>query len=90
MLLGIGAYVGYSFIKGHGIFNKPRFYFEHKALKKYLDTNYPESYCGDITKVDDGWLAVVNDRGHQFMIHMSKSADGTYLFMEKEFNMEQN
>ena len=83
ILLGIGAAVTYSFIKGNGIFNKPRFYHQHKALKKYLSSNHPNAYTGEITKTKNGWSCIINDTGRHIAVNMEKSEDGTYIFSEQ-------
>ena len=83
LILGIGAALTYSFIKGNGIFNKPRFYNQHKALEKYLSSNHPDANKGDIIKTDDGYSTIINDRGVKIIVNMAKTPDGVYVFSEK-------
>lgn len=83
-LLGGGAAVAYSFIKGIGIFNHPRFYKEHKALKNYLKTYHPDSNTGDIVKTKTGWSCIINSRNKQILLNIEKTNDGNYVFSETD------
>lgn len=84
LLAGIAAAGAYHFIKGNGIFNKPRFYFQHKAVKKYLSSNHANAYVGEIVKTKSGWTCVVNDNSYRFVLNISQTNDGTYIFSEEK------
>lgn len=83
-LLGAGAALIYGFAKGKGIFNVPRFYNQHKAIEKYLDTYYNGANHGDIIKTNDGWICIVNVNEEQILLSLQKSEDGNYIFSEKK------
>lgn len=90
VLIGFGTAILYSAVKGNGVFNKPRFYFVYNALKKYLSSNHPLSNMGEIVRTKNGWSCIINDSGKSFVVNISKSEDGTYLFSEsrlKEDNL---
>ena len=84
ILIGIGTAAAYNFVIGKGIFNKPRFYHQHKAVKKYLSSSYPEAVTGDIFKTFDGWSCIVNDNGVSFVLNITKTFDGDYIFSRSE------
>ena len=83
-LIGAGTALAYSFVKGLGIFNVPRFYNQHKAIKKYLETNYPSAHAGDIFKTKLGWGCIINNNNQQILITLEKTNDKNYVFTEKE------
>lgn len=83
-LLGAGAAVIYGFAKGKGVFNKPRFYNQHKAIKNYLGTYHNGANYGDIIKTKDGWVCVVNVNNEQILLNVQKSNDGSYIFSEEK------
>ena len=87
VLFGLGAAVCYSFIKGNGVFNKPRFYKEHKAVSKYLSSNHANAYVGEIVKTKNGWSCIVNDMGKRFVLNFEKTSKGDYIFSENEINI---
>ena len=84
ILIGLAAAAGYSFIKGKGIFNKPRFYHQHKAMEKYLETNHPNAIAGEIVKTSGGYTTIVNDGGRNFVLNITRTEDNTYIFSEEE------
>ena len=84
ILLGIAVWEAYRFYKGKGIFNKLRYKSQHEALGNYLETHYPNAYYSDIIETDGGWSCVVTDNGRRFVIYMTKTEDGVFLFSEKE------
>ena len=86
VLIGLSAAVAYSFIKGNGVFNKPRFYQQHKAVQKYLSSNHESAYVGEIVKTKGGWSCIVNDMGRKFVLNMEKTSDGSYVFSETVFS----
>ena len=83
-LLGAGAALIYRFAKGKGIFNKPRFYDQHKAIKNYLNTYHNGANYGDIARTKDGWVCVVNINNEQILLNVQKSEDGSYIFSEEK------
>lgn len=83
LLIGIAAAGAYHFIKGNGIFNKPRFYYQHKAVEKYLSSNHENANVGEIVKTKSGWSCIVNDNSYQFVLNISRTDDGTYIFSEE-------
>lgn len=83
-LLGAGAAVVYSFIKGKGIFNVPRFYDQHRAVENYLKTYHNSANHGDIIKTKDGWVCIVNINEEQILLNIQKTEDGAYIFSEEK------
>lgn len=83
-LLGAGTALAYSIIKGKGIFNVPRFYDQHKAIKNYLETYHPKANAGDILKTKNGWCCVINANDKQILLNLEKTEDGHYLFSETD------
>ena len=83
-LLGAGAALAYGIIKGKGIFNYPRFYEQHKAIKNYLETCHPDANFGDVLKTKYGWACIVNSNEKQILLNLEKSSDGNYIFSETE------
>lgn len=83
-LLGAGAALAYGFIKGKGIFNLPRFYNQHKEIKKYVETYYPNGNFGDILKTKTGWCCIINNNNKQILLNLEKTDDGNYVFSETD------
>lgn len=83
LLLGLAASVAYKAIKGEGIFNKPRFYRQHEAVKKYLSSNHPNAKTGDIIKTEDGWSCIVNVGNRNFLLYITQSNNKEFIFSEK-------
>ena len=84
LLIGLAAVGAYRFYKGKGMFNKVRFHEQHNAVSDYLDGHYPNAFYSDIVPTDDGWSCIVNNRGRRFVLYLTKSDDGVYVFWEKE------
>lgn len=82
--LGILATCTYKLIRGEGIFNKPRFYEQYKACQGYLNTYHIGAEFGHIVKNDTGWHCIVNTDTKSFMLNISKTDEGVYLFSETE------
>ena len=83
-LVGAGAALAYGFIKGKGIFNVPRFYNQHKAIKNYVETNHPNGNFGDVLKTKNGWACIINSNDKQILLNLEKTDDGNYIFSETE------
>ena len=74
----------YSAVKGNGIFNKPRFFNQYRAIKKYIDTTYPGAVMGNIVKTSGGWASVINCQGEKILLNVTKTSDGNYIFSEEK------
>ena len=83
-LFGAGAALAYGFIKGKGIFNVPRFFNQHKAIKNYVETYHPNGNFGDILKTKNGWACIINSNDKQILLNLEKTEDGNYVFSETE------
>ena len=81
-LLGAGAALAYGFIKGKGIFNIPRFFDQHKAIKNYVKTYHPNANVGDILKTKNGWTCIINSNDEQILLNLEKTDDKNYIFSE--------
>lgn len=84
LLIGLAAVGAYRFCKGKGIFNKIRFAEQHRVFSDYIESHFPGAFYSDITPTDDGWSCVVNNHGNRFVLYMTKSSDGVFVFWEKE------
>lgn len=83
-LLGAGAVLAYGLIKGKGIFNVPRFFNQHKAIKNYVQAYHPNGNFGDVLKTKNGWACIVNSNNNQILLNLEKTIDGNYIFSETE------
>lgn len=79
---GIGAAAAYSFLKGEGMFNKPRFFREYKAAEKYLSSYYENAVCSEMTKTKTGLCCVVTAQNKRFILNIHKTDKGEYVFSE--------
>ncbi len=84
ILLGLAAVGAYRFYKGKGMFNKYRFSEQHDAVLGYIESHCPGAFYSDITPTDDGWSCVINNHGNRFVLYLTKSPEGVYVFWEKE------
>lgn len=84
VLVGTLTACAYSMIKGNGIFNKPRFFNQHRAIKKYIETTHPGAVIGNIVKTSKGWASVINDHGSCFLLNITQSPDNNYIFSEEK------
>ena len=84
LAFGICATLAYKFVKGDGIFNKPRFFEQHKAVENYLATYHPSAKTSNIVKNDSGWHCVVTTNEKSFVLNIHKTDDKTYVFSETE------
>ena len=84
LLLGVAALGAYRFYKGKGSFNKIRFSEQHKAVSDYLEGHFPNATYSEITQTEEGWSCIVNAHPKSFVLYMTKSSDGVFVFWEKE------
>ena len=84
LLLGAAALGAYNFYKGNGIFNKLRFGEQHKAVSDYIESHCPGASYSEITQTDEGWSCVVDDSDVSFVLYLTKTPEGTFVFWEKE------
>lgn len=84
LLLGAAALGAYNFYKGKGSFNKLRFLEQHNAVRDYLDSHFPNATYSEITETEEGWSCIVNTYQKNFVLYMTKTADGVFVFWEKE------
>ena len=86
-LLTVGAAaaaVAYRAVKGYGVFNRFRFSSEHQAISDYLAANHFGATYGPIAQTGDSVSTVVTDSTQQFLLVVTKSDDGIYIFSEEE------
>ncbi len=83
-LLGAAALGAYNLYKGKGVFNKVRFKEQHQAVSDYLENHFPNSTYSEITATDEGWSCVVNTYPGNFVLYMTKTPEGVFVFWEKE------
>lgn len=84
VLIGLGAALVYKFIKGDGIFNKPRFYSQYKAVERYLSTYHSGARAGNISTTESGWHCIVTTPEKSFLLNIHRTQDGMYLFSETD------
>ena len=84
LLLAAGAAaVGvYRAFKGKGMFNRLRFADQHAAVANYVEANHPGAVYSAIESVGEGWSCVINDGGEKFLLYITCSEDGSYIFEE--------
>ena len=86
-LLTVGAAaaaVAYRAVKGYGVFNRFRFSNEHQAISDYLSAHHTGATYGPIAQTGDSVSTVVTDGTQQFLLVVTKSDDGIYIFSEEE------
>lgn len=83
-VVGTLSACAYSFVKGNGIFNKPRFYPQYKAISKYLSSSSPNANIGKIFKTKEGFGAVINDNGDCYLLSITKIKGNDYMFSKTE------
>lgn len=84
ILIGALVACAYEFVKGEGIFNKPRYAPQHKAVDAYLSSYYTNSEHGKIIKNDTGWHCIVKTPQKSFLLNIHRTDDGMYLFSEND------
>lgn len=84
LLFAAGAAVvgAYRAFKGKGSFNKIRFADQHSAAANYVETNHPGAAYSAIEPVGEGWSCVINDGGEKYLLYLTCSDDGVYVFEE--------
>ncbi len=73
----------YHLIRGNGVFNKPRFAAQHKAVRRYLDAHYPRAVYGKIKETGNGWSCVARADGRQFMLYITRTPGHVFIFHEQ-------
>lgn len=74
----------YRAAKGYGIFNRVRFSKEHQAITDYLAAHHPNATYGPIAQTGDSVSTVVTDSNEKFILVVTKSNEGIYIFSEEE------
>ncbi len=74
----------YRAAKGYGIFNRFRFSSEHQAIKDYLAAHRPNATYGPLGQTGDSVSTVVTDGNEKFILLITKSDSGIYIFSEEE------
>jgi len=82
--LGVAAIGIYRAAKGKGAFNKMRFADQHEAVGRYLESHHPGAVYSAIEQFGDGWSCVITDNGQKFLLYMTCSTEGVYIFDESE------
>lgn len=87
ILAGAAAAGVYAAVKGKGIFNRPRFANQHEAIERYIDAKYKNAEYSPIERLSNGWCTIVTEHdGSQFILYMTVSDDGVYVFSEEKID----
>ncbi len=81
-LSGAAFAVGYRAVKGHGVFNRIKFKDVHTAVSHYLETNHPNATYSSIINTGDGYYTIINDGEEKYMLTVTKTEDGMYIYHE--------
>ena len=81
--LSAAALYAYRAVKGYGIFNKLRFAEEHNAVARYIETHHPGAVYSGIEDSGNGYSTVITDGMQSFLLHITKTENGVYVFTEK-------
>lgn len=84
LALGIAAVEVYRAFRGRGSFNKLRFSGQHDAVAKYIDSHHPGAIYSPIEAFGDGWSCVITDNNEKFLLYITCSNDGIYIFDENK------
>ncbi len=85
MLVTVAGAAAYGAVAGKGVFNRPRFKEQHKALSNYVDNNYPGCSYTPITMHGKGWASAVKRNGRVVVfVYFTKSDEGIYIFTESK------
>ncbi len=84
LALGAAAVGIYRAAKGKGAFNRLRFANQHEAISKYVETHHPGAAYSGIEAVGEGWSCVIYDSGEKYLLYLTCSADGVYIFEENK------
>lgn len=76
--------IAYRASRGYGIFNRFRFSSEHQAITDYLTAHHPGATYGPIAETGDSVSTVVTDGVEKFILIVTKSDEGIYIFGEEE------
>ncbi len=77
----------YNYVKGNGIFNKPRFKDQHDAVSRYVEAHYPNSFYSPITATEKGWMTVITTQDNKkIALSLTKCENNVYVF--EEVNIE--
>lgn len=82
--LGAAAVGIYRAAKGKGAFNKLRFSAQHDAISKYIDSHHPGAAYSAVESVGEGWSCVIYDEGEKYLLYLTCSPDGIYIFEENK------
>lgn len=82
--LGAAAVGIYRAAKGKGAFNRLRFANQHEAISKYVETHHPGAAYSSIEAVGEGWSCVIYDAGEKYLLYLTCSTDGVFIFEENK------
>lgn len=82
--LGMAAIGIYRAVKGKGTFNKIRFADQHEAVSRYVESHHPGAVYSAIDQVGDGWSCVITENGERYLLYMTCSVEGIYIFDESK------
>lgn len=85
-MLGIGAVGVYRAVKGKGIFNKYRFSEQHEAVARYVESHHPGALYSSLEMTSNGWSCVISDKSARYLLYITCSDDGVYIFDETMIN----
>lgn len=78
------ALCAYRAVKGYGVFNKLRFPDLHSSVSRYIETHHPGAVYSSIEDVGSGYSTIITDRSQKYLLHITKTENGVYVFSEKE------
>ena len=86
MAVAAGAVAGgiYQIVRGKGIFNKPRFAEQHRAVERYLESHYPGATYSNIQESGNGWSCVVRTGTRRFILYLTRTREQVYIFHESD------
>ena len=85
LLAGVGATLGYAFLKNTGILNRAMYRKEYEAVSRYVDAHFPGAAFTEIQKTDTGFITVVTlPGGAQKALTFSKADEEIYDFSETD------
>lgn len=85
---GIAAVGLYRAIKGKGAFNGLRFKEQHDAVGKYVETHHKGAFYSAIEPTEHGWTCVITEPNAKYLLHISRSENGVYIFSEEKLNLD--
>lgn len=84
LVIGAAAVCVYRAVKGKGAFNKIRFTEQHEAVSKYVEGHHPGAVYSSIEAVGEGWSCVIYDSYEKYLLYLTCSSDGIYIFEENK------